>query len=578
MELQMQGPLIIQSDGTILLDNRMPGSEQAAEVLAGFAELIKRPGDLHTYRISPLSVWNALSAGASGPQLMEWLAAFSRYELPATVEADMQRWIDRYGTLQLVRQGDQLLLQGKADDTLLAAFDSAPLRDMLDSHEAAGGRWLVDAAQRGNLKQELMRIGYPVLDEAGYHEGEALQIGLREQSRTGSPFALRDYQEHAARLFGREGSGVMVLPCGAGKTIVGIAALAELGCAALILTSNTTSVSQWRRELLDKTTLGEADIGAYAGRQRQVRPVTVATYQMLTHRSAGQADYPHMRLFRERDWGLIIYDEVHLLPAPVFRMTAGLQATRRLGLTATLVREDGCAEDVFSLIGPKRYELPWKTLEARGDLAELACHEVRVPLCASQEVRYAQAGARARLRIASENPGKLPVLAELLRRHGETPKLVIGQYLDQLKTASGLVKAPLITGQTPHEERERLYAAFKSGHVKTLIVSKVANFAVDLPDAAVAIQISGSFGSRQEEAQRIGRILRPKTGDNRAWFYSIVTDETRETEFALRRQLFMVEQGYRYQLVRWPRPQALLDEQEQNRPHTGLGFRKGTGS
>ena len=561
MDIHDNRPLIIQADGTVLLDTRLPGAEEAAHVLATFAELVKRPGELHTYRITPLSVWNALSARHEGGQIIERLAAFSKYELPAAVENDLQTWINRYGKLELVRSGDQLLLAGETDEPLRQALQGS-LRSLLKEAVTEQGPWAVDAAQRGRLKQELLRLGYPVLDQAGYHAGESLPLALRERGDSGMEFTLRDYQEKAVELFVQGGSvqggsGVLVLPCGAGKTIVGIAALARLGCAALILTSNATSVNQWRRELIDKTTLSEQDIGMYVGRQRQVRPVTVATYQMMTHRTSGKTDYPHMRLFRERDWGLIIYDEVHLLPAPVFRLTAGLQATRRLGLTATLVREDGCAEDVFSLIGPKRYELPWRTLEARGALAELSCCEVRVPLCASQVAAYRQAGARERLRIASENLAKLAVMEQLLDRHGDKPKLVIGQYLDQLSAAAERLRAPLITGKTPHEERERLFAAFKSGEVKTLIVSKVANFAVDLPDAAVAVQISGSFGSRQEEAQRIGRILRPKREDNRAWFYSIVTADTKETEFALRRQLFMIEQGYQYQLKRWPDEQAL---------------------
>lgn len=562
MQLHNQGPLIVQADGTVLLDSRQPGAEQAGQVLAAFAELIKRPGELHTYRITPLSVWNALSAGHVGEQILQQLAAFSKYELPAAIEIELEAWISRYGKLRLVREGEQLLLEGEAEDSLRTMLCEGELRSLLASPASPNGPWMIPVAERGRLKQELLRLGYPVLDQAGYHEGEQLSLELRQHSLAGAEFAMRDYQEQAVQLFvqsGRiqEGSGVLVLPCGAGKTIVGIAALARLGCAALILTSNATSVNQWRRELLDKTTLGEQDIGLYVGRQRQVRPVTVATYQMMTHRTSGKADYPHMRLFRERDWGLIIYDEVHLLPAPVFRLTAELQATRRLGMTATLVREDGCAEDVFSLIGPKRYELPWRTLEARGALAELSCSEVRVPLCPTQAVTYRQAGARERLRIASENPAKLAVMEQLLVSHGDKPKLVIGQYLRQLSAAAERLQAPLITGKTPNEERERLFAAFKSGEVPTLIVSKIANFAVDLPDAAVAVQISGSFGSRQEEAQRIGRILRPKRVDNRAWFYSIVTEDTKETEFALRRQLFMVEQGYRYQLRRWSEEQDL---------------------
>jgi len=537
-----------------LLDSLHPAAQEAGEALAEFAELVKRPGDMHTYKITPLTVWNAMSAGVDGASIAERLVAYSRYELPAVIEDGLSTWTGRFGQLRLIRDGERLLLAGEADERLESVLREGALRGLLAETPPPGGPWVVDAQARGALKQELLRMGYPVSDRAGYRAGEALQVQLRERGSAGTAFQLRDYQEQALQLFRRDGavqggSGVLVLPCGAGKTIIGLAALASLGCATLILTSNTTSVQQWRRELLEKTTLVEAEVGVYAGRQRQVRPVTVATYQMMTHRASGQSDYPHMRLFRERDWGLIIYDEVHLLPAPVFRMTAELQATRRLGLTATLVREDGCAEDVFSLIGPKRYELPWKALEARGGLAELACHEVRVPLCDSRRQAYAEAAARLRLRIASENPAKLAVLEQLLRRHEGQQRLVIGQYLDQLRAAARRLHAPLITGETSQEERERLFAAFRRGQIATLVVSKVANFAVDLPDAAVAVQISGSFGSRQEEAQRIGRILRPKRDDNRAWFYSLVTEGTKETEFARRRQLFMVEQGYRYELL-----------------------------
>jgi DNA excision repair protein ERCC-3 len=414
---------------------------------------------------------------------------------------------------------------------------------------------------RGELKQELIKLGYPVSDLAGYHPGEPLRIGLKRELPDGRRFALRDYQEAAVEAFYRGGSlhggsGVLVLPCGAGKTIIGIAAMARLGCATLVLTSNVTSVRQWKREILEKTELTAEQVGEYSGEAKEVKPVTIATYQILTYRKGKEGPFAHIELFNLRDWGLIVYDEVHLLPAPVFRMTADIQATRRLGLTATLVREDGREEDVFSLIGPKRCELPWKQLERAGWIAAVTCIEVRAPLPAERRAAYAAAEARRQFRLAGENPAKLDVVRKLLERHKNEPTLIIGQYLGQLKLLSELTGAPVISGEVPHEERERLYAAFKGGSLRVLIVSKVANFAVDLPDASVAIQVSGSFGSRQEEAQRLGRILRPKPGENAAHFYSIVSRDTKEQEFAMKRQLFLVEQGYEYRIVDADKPEA----------------------
>jgi len=550
------GPLIIQSDDAVLLDVRHPDAEAARESLGRFAELVKRPGDLHTYRITPLSVWNAAASGMTGDEMTDVLIAWSRYDVPAGLAERIGTWAGRYGKITLEADGEALALT--ADGGIARELEGLGLlpgggEPMPDGR----ARWRVPHERRGELKRELTRRGYPVLDLAGYRRGGRLDVGLRSVTASGETFRLRDYQERAVDLFCREdagtgGSGVIVLPCGAGKTVVGLAALARLRCEALILTPSVTSVRQWRSELLDKTTLTERDIGVYAGGERQVRPVTIATYSIMTCRSSKSDDYRHMKLFGERDWGLIIYDEVHLLPAPVFRMTADLQAKRRLGLTATLVREDGREEDVFSLIGPKRFDLFWKTLEAKGWIARVTCTEIRVPLAPSAAAEYAAAGQRARVRIAAENPAKMGVVRELLARHRGRPVLIIGQYLRQLKRMSAAWGVPLVTGETSHDERERLYARFRSGEEPVLIVSKVANLAVDLPDAAVAVQVSGSYGSRQEEAQRIGRIMRPKPGTNECWFYTVVTEGTKETEYARRRQLFLTEQGYVYRILRMP--------------------------
>lgn len=550
--MQNDNPLIVRPDCTVLLDEGRPLAEAARIQLSRFAELMKRPGAIHTYRITPLSLWNAASEGMTPEQMADTLARFARYGVPERVREWILRLAGRYGQLRLEPgSGSRLRLDGSS--LLLQEAESSGLLTGRGI-ERDGHGWSVPVELRGEIKRGLARIGCPVLDLAGYREGEALAIALRSRLSGGGEFSLRDYQRRALELFvgdggARGGSGVVVLPCGAGKTIVGAAALASLGRAALILTSGVTSVRQWKQELLQKTTLKEEQIGEYAGTVKQVRPVTITTYQMLTNRKREENEYGHFKLFGERDWGLIIYDEVHLLPAPVFRMTADLQATRRLGLTATLIREDGLAEDVFSLIGPKLFDLGWKKLEGDGWIASVECEEIRVPLSREAESLYLAAGHRARHRIAGENPAKIGVVRQLLNRHAGKPTVIIGQYLDQLHAIGRELDAPVLTGETAQNERVHLYEAFRRGEIPVLVVSKVANFAVDLPDAAVAIQVSGSYGSRQEEAQRIGRILRPKRGDNRAFFYTIVTSGTKETEFALKRQLFMAEQGYQYTIT-----------------------------
>jgi DNA excision repair protein ERCC-3 len=548
---QPQNPMIVQSDRSVLLEVMNPLFEEARDLLALFAELVKSPEHIHTYQITPLSLWNAAASGMSAAEIVEGLSRYSKFPLPDHLVQDISDYVARYGRIQLVRENGMLVLRSADPYLLTEIWHNRQVRPLL-SGILPDGSLQVDAESRGHLKQAMIRIGFPVEDLAGYNEGAPLHLELQTCSdRTGEPFIIRSYQQEAIDVFHRGGSihggsGVIVLPCGAGKTVVGIGVLRELQTQALVLTTNITAVRQWIDELLDKTTLTRDLIGEYTGEVKEIRPITVTTYQILTHRESVNDPFLHFRLFNERDWGLIIYDEVHLLPAPVFRVTAEIQARRRLGLTATLVREDHQEEDVFSLIGPKRYDLPWKVLERQGFIATAVCHEIRAPLADEVRLAYAVADDRNKFRVASENPVKYPLVRELVRRHSGDQVLVIGQYLDQLRTIAAELEAPLITGQVPSREREELYGAFKRGEVKVLVVSKVANFAVDLPDANVAIQVSGTFGSRQEEAQRLGRILRPKRDGSPAYFYSLVTRETRDQEFGTKRQLFLTEQGYRY--------------------------------
>lgn len=541
-------PMIVQSDRTILLETQHPQFAEARQAISGFCELLKSPEYIHTYRMTPLSLWNAAASGMQPHEVTGILGAYSKYGVPPTIVKEIDETMRKYGLIRLERRGDDLVLH--SDDPLvlteLAGYKS--IAALLEDG------YVLKSYARGLIKQELIRLGLPVQDLAGYSQGESCPVSLRANSAVGKPFALRPYQQEAVDAFYRGGSalggsGVLVLPCGAGKTVIGIGAISQLQTATLILTTNTTSVRQWIAELLDKTDLDPELVGEYTGDHKEVKPITVATYQILTYRPTSLDEFPHMKLFSERDWGLIIYDEVHLLPAPVFRVTSGIQATRRLGLTATLVREDGREEDVFTLIGPKKYEVPWKAMEDAGWIAEARCREIRLPFEPKWREAYAHATARQKFRIAAENPKKLDVVKKLLERHEGDRVLIIGQYVDQLEQMATALQLPLITGKVPEKERETLYQQFKKGEITRLIVSKVANFAVDLPDANVAIQISGTFGSRQEEAQRLGRILRPKTENNTAHFYTLVTRDTREQEFSLHRQLFLVEQGYPYEII-----------------------------
>lgn len=553
-------PIIVQSDKTVLLEVDNPLYEEARDRLARFAELEKSPEYVHTYRITPLSLWNAAAAGMRAEDILAALNAYSKYPVPDNVRVDIVDYVARYGRVRLIREDTQLFLESH-DASLMTELARHKRLQPYILAQVSPFRLRVDPLRRGHIKQALVLIGYPAEDLAGYVQGAPLHFALRLVTRGGVSFVLRPYQLDAAGAFYaggglQGGSGVIVLPCGAGKTMVGMAVMEKLQCATLILTTNTVAARQWISELLDKTDLPEDAIGEYTGERKQIRPVTISTYQIMTyhprHRVRGKKlvdEFPHFALFNEEDWGLIIYDEVHLLPAPVFRITAEIQARRRLGLTATLVREDGREADVFSLIGPKKYDAPWKDLERQGWIATAECHEVRIPLPDEQRLLYALADDRDKYRVAAENPRKLLVLDQLLAKHKDDSVLIIGMYLEQLQEVAERYGYPLITGKTTVREREKLYDAFRRGEIKCLIVSKVGNFAIDLPDANVAIQISGTFGSRQEEAQRLGRILRPKRHGLLAHFYALVTRDTRDQDYAAKRQLFLTEQGYRYEIL-----------------------------
>jgi DNA excision repair protein ERCC-3 len=551
-------PLIVQGDLTILVDLSAPRYAEARDALARFAELVKSPEHIHTYRITPLSIWNACAAGVDVDDIAGTLTSFSRFAVPVSITNQVRDFAGRFGRLRVVRDEDN----PAADYLLLHASDPHLAEELAHGRQLAPlladrigpTTFRIRHGDRGRIKQALIKAGYPAEDVAGYTEGESLDVSLRTETTAGAEFALRDYQLQAVHAFyalgsARGGSGVVVLPCGAGKTVVGMGVITAVQSSTLILTTSVTAVRQWIRELLDKTDIAPENIGEYSASTKDVRPITVATYQILTHRASKEAEFTHLALFDERNWGLIIYDEVHLLPAPVFQITATLQARRRLGLTATLVREDGREDDVFALIGPKKADVPWKVLERQGWIATAVCTEVRVALADDLRMPYALAETRNKFRVASENPDKVQVIRDIIARHPGEPALIIGMYVDQLEVLATEMNVPLITGTTPQAKRDVLYDQFRAGALPALVVSKVANFAIDLPDASLAIQVSGTFGSRQEEAQRLGRILRPKAGVNQAHFYSVVTADTVEQEFALKRQLFLCEQGYEYQIV-----------------------------
>ncbi|WP_413464139.1 DNA repair helicase XPB [Corynebacterium phoceense] len=538
----MNGPLIVQSDKTVLLEVDHELADAARAALAPFAELERAPEHIHTYRITPLALWNARAAGFDAEQVVDVLETYSRFPVPQALLVDVAETMSRYGRVRL---------QAHPAHGLILESDEPAILVELERHKKVGGMLgaridgntiAVPPSERGRLKQELLKVGWPAEDLAGYVDGESHPIALTEDD-----WHLRDYQQYAADSFWAGGSGVVVLPCGAGKTVVGAAAMSKAQATTLILVTNTVAGRQWRDELLKRTTLTENEIGEYSGEKKEIKPVTIATYQVVTRKTKGE--YRALELFDSRDWGLIIYDEVHLLPAPVFRMTSDLQSRRRLGLTATLVREDGAEGDVFSLIGPKRYDAPWKELEQQGFIATADCVEVRVDLGPEERMLYATAQPRDRYRIAASAEAKDHVVETLLKQHEGQQALIIGGYLEQLEGIGKRIGAPVIHGKTSNAKREKLFQQFRDGEIHTLVVSKVANFSIDLPEAALAIQVSGTFGSRQEEAQRLGRLLRPKSDGREAHFYTLVTRDTLDADYAVHRQRFLAEQGYAYRLV-----------------------------
>jgi DNA excision repair protein ERCC-3 len=536
------GPLIVQSDKTLLLDVDHPNSTECRRAIAPFAELERSPEHIHTYRLTNLGLWNARAAGHDAENVIDTLIKYSRYAVPHSLLLDVAETMSRYGRLRLE--------SNPIHGLVLVTTDSAVLEEVIRAKKIApllGARIdketiAVHPSQRGAIKQHLLRLGWPAEDFAGYVDGQAHPIDLNQDG-----WNIRQYQEHAAEGFWHGGSGVVVLPCGAGKTIVGAAAMSHAKATTLILVTNTVAARQWRDELLRRTTLNEDEIGEYSGAKKEIRPVTIATYQVMTKKKNGV--YAHLDLFDSYDWGLIIYDEVHLLPAPIFRFTADIQSRRRLGLTATLVREDGMEGEVFSLIGPKRFDVPWKEIESQGYIAPAECIEIRATLSETERLSYATAEVEEKYRMCATTSTKTKVVQALVEKHADDQVLVIGQYISQLDELSEKLGVPVIKGETPVKEREELFAAFRTGEIKCLVVSKVANFSIDLPDATIAIQVSGAFGSRQEEAQRLGRILRPKSDGRSARFYSVVSRDTVDQDFAQNRQRFLAEQGYSYKII-----------------------------
>jgi DNA excision repair protein ERCC-3 len=590
-------PMIVQGDGTILLEVENEFYPECRDWLSRFAELIKSPEYIHTYRLTPLAIWNAAASGLKSEKVLEILKRFSKYQLPQNVAADIQDWFFRYGRLKLEKVADEeaastsytfpfdqqrrsqinLLLLTSPDDLLITEIYNNKSVNKYILRKLSSNNLLIDSMYRGRIKNALIKIGFPVEDLVGFIPGDPLPIRLRDRiASRNAAFSLRDYQKHASEAFyasgsERGGNGVIVMPCGSGKTIVGIDIISKVCQETLIIGSSTVGVRQWISELLEKSHIDRNMIGEYTGDLKELKPITVTTYQCLTYSNFkarnnkkrqnsnsinlndahDQRAYPHLEIFRKKNWGLIIYDEVHLLPAPVFRITAEIQAKRRLGLTATLVREDGMEDDVFSLVGPKRFDSPWKELEDQGWIAEAACYEIRVGMDYDYRMKYATSSLRNKYRIAAENPRKFQLVKQLISEHEgeEDTILVIGDYIDQLMQISSFTNAPIITGKTRNSERERLYSFFRRSEIKLLVVSKVANYAIDLPDANIAIQVSGTFGSRQEEAQRLGRILRPKKPNKQAYFYTVVSKDTIDQEYAAKRQLFLTERGYKYTIV-----------------------------
>jgi len=549
----MTKPLIVQSDNTLLLEVDNPDFEYTRDAISPFAELEKSPEHIHTYRITPLSLWNAAASGLNYDNIIDILTTYSRYIIPDVVTSTVKEQMNRYGLLKLIKREKEIYIFSKDIILLNEILNHKKIQPFI-SERIDDNNIQIKPNFRGHIKQALIKIGFPVEDLAGYEEGEPCDINMKELSGKGIHFNIRDYQNSAINAYHRGGgpeggSGIIVMPCGAGKTIIGIGVMATLKTATLILVTNTIALRQWKEELLDKTDLSSDMIGEFSGEKKEIKQITIATYNILTYRKKKDGPFIHFNIFNGKNWGLIIYDEVHLLPAPVFRMTSEIQSKRRLGLTATLIREDGMETDVFSLIGPKKFDIPWKILEDTKWIARAICTEIRIDLPEDFRVKYSLSKDKEKFRIASENVKKFDIAYRILKEHADANILIIGQYISQLTEFSHRYHLPLISGSTPVSEREVLYKKFRTGEIKILVVSKVANFSIDLPDANVAIQVSGTFGSRQEEAQRLGRILRPKKDDNTAFFYTIISSNTVEEKFAHNRQLFLTEQGYSYKIL-----------------------------
>ena len=558
MSYNLENPLIIQSDGTVLLEVHNPKFEEARNILAGFAHLEKSPEHVHSYSITSLSLWNAKASGLIAEDIVRSLELYTKYPIPDVVINEIRETSERFGKISLVKLPDgRLSLQSDDENLLFQLIKNPAVKDLVKFNgEAAFSeeKVTVDPKYRGLIKQKFVELNYPVKDLAGFTDGEDYAVEMREIGLDNLPFTLRNYQKSAVDAFigGGDlqgGSGVIVLPCGAGKTVVGIKAMAQISKKTLILVTNITAAHQWTREILNRTSLRAEDIGEYSGETKEIKPITVATYQILTYRKDKDDPFVHFEIFDKQDWGLIIYDEVHLLPAPVFKFTAEIQARRRLGLTATLIREDGLQTDVFALIGPKKFDMPWKDLEKDGWIATARCIEIRINLDEESKVDFLSLARRDQVRIAYENKNKTEIVADLLQKHKGEKILILGQYINQIDDLGQRFNAPVIKGTTKNSERDGLYERFRNGDLNLLILSRVGNMAVDLPDANVAIQVSGMFGSRQEEAQRLGRILRPKQNGSQATFYSVVTRDTAEADFAMKRQIFLVEQGYPYEII-----------------------------
>jgi DNA excision repair protein ERCC-3 len=561
-------PLIVQSDFSLLLEVYNDKFEKTRNEITKFAELVKSPEHIHTYFISSLSLWNAAAVGVKLGDIINCLNDYSKFDVPSNVITEIKLIFSRFGVVEIRKLGEdnsKLMLLIK-DENLEIEINSNPKLKKYLVNKIDKGKYQIDLLSRGDLKVIFFNFNIPVHDIAGYINGKKLEISLRETALSGLKFGLRDYQKMSSEAFYQAGSvfgghGTIVLPCGAGKTIVGIDLISKIKMHTLILCTSVAAVHQWIREILDKTDLSENDIGEYTGDKKEIKPITVCTYQILIYRKNKESNFPNFSLFQSNEWGFIIYDEVHLLPAPIFRITAEIQSTRRLGLTATLVREDEHEKDVFCLIGPKKYDTPWKVLEKLGWIAEAKCIEIKLPLPDDILMEYLIADQKEKFNIAAKNRYKNEVLKDIILRHHGLSILVIGHFIDQLKIVSEKLKAPLITGKTPNKAREEMYGKFRRAEIKLLVVSKVANFSLDLPDASVLIQLSGTYGSRQEEAQRLGRILRPKV-NNVSYFYSLTTRDSIEEQYSHNRQRFLTEQGYSYEIDFWKKEEILCQVKE----------------